>query len=84
VFVTRFIVKNTIEKRILKIRTLSILRLLLESSVGPYVSLLHVYSERSKTALVNASLAGKATDNGSLRDLKTIFGFDGDDSEEED
>jgi len=40
--------------------------------------------ERSKTALVNASLAGKATDNGSLRDLKTIFGFDGEDSEEED
>jgi len=40
--------------------------------------------ERSKTALVNASLAGKATDNGSLRDLKTIFGFDGDESEEED
>jgi hypothetical protein len=40
--------------------------------------------ERSKTALVNASLAGKATDNGSLRDLKTIFGFDGEESEEED
>jgi hypothetical protein len=39
--------------------------------------------ERSKTALVNASLAGKATDNGSLRDLKTIFGFDGNDSDED-
>jgi hypothetical protein len=43
-----------------------------------------LFAERSKTALVNASLAGKATDNGSLRDLKTIFGFDGDESEEED
>jgi hypothetical protein len=40
--------------------------------------------ERSKTALVNASLAGKSTENNSLRDLKTIFGFDADDSEDED
>lgn len=40
-----------------------------------------VFIERTKTALVNASLAGKTSNTNSVRDLKTIFGLDGDDSD---
>ena len=41
--------------------------------------------ERHKTALVNASLAGGASKDKqtSLADIKKIFGFDADDSEDE-
>ncbi|WVQ99319.1 hypothetical protein IAU59_006451 [Kwoniella sp. CBS 9459] len=60
VFVTRYIIKGTVEKRIMKI-------------------------QRSKTALVNASLAGGASKDktASLADIKKIFGLDEDDSEDE-
>ncbi|ORY34105.1 SNF2 family N-terminal domain-domain-containing protein [Naematelia encephala] len=60
VFVTRYIIKGTVEKRIIKI-------------------------QRSKTALVNASLAGGAQRDkqASLADIKKIFGLDEDDSEDE-
>ncbi|OCF60506.1 DNA repair protein RAD5 [Kwoniella mangroviensis CBS 10435] len=60
VHVTRYIIKGTVEKRIMKI-------------------------QRSKTALVNASLSGGASkDKGaSLADIKKIFGLDDDDSEDE-
>nr|XP_019046210.1 DNA repair protein RAD5 [Kwoniella bestiolae CBS 10118]OCF25140.1 DNA repair protein RAD5 [Kwoniella bestiolae CBS 10118] len=60
VYVTRYIIKETVEKRIMKI-------------------------QRSKTALVNASLSGGASkDKGaSLADIKKIFGLDEDDSEDE-
>ncbi|WWC89419.1 uncharacterized protein L201_004343 [Kwoniella dendrophila CBS 6074] len=60
VYVTRYIIKGTVEKRIMKI-------------------------QRSKTALVNASLAGGAAkDKGaSLADFKKIFGLDEDDSDDE-
>lgn len=42
-------------------------------------------SERSKTALVNASLSGGAQKDkaASLADIKKIFGLDDDDSEDE-
>lgn len=42
-------------------------------------------SERHKTALVNASLAGGAAKDKqtSLADIKKIFGLDADDSEDE-
>ncbi|WWC70296.1 uncharacterized protein I206_104246 [Kwoniella pini CBS 10737] len=60
VYVTRYIIKGTVEKRIMKI-------------------------QRSKTALVNASLSGGGSkDKGaSLADIKKIFGLDEDDSEDE-
>ncbi|KAL7425072.1 DNA helicase rad5 [Cryptotrichosporon argae] len=60
VFVTRYIIKGTVEKRILKI-------------------------QRTKTALVNASLAGgvQKDKQASLADIKKIFGLDDDDSEDE-
>ncbi|CAD6588890.1 MAG: DNA helicase rad5 [Tremellales sp. Tagirdzhanova-0007] len=60
VFVTRYIIKGTVEKRIMKI-------------------------QRSKTALVNASLSGGAQKDkqASLADIKKIFGLDQDDSEDE-
>ncbi|WWD17390.1 hypothetical protein CI109_101831 [Kwoniella shandongensis] len=60
VFVTRYIIKGTVEKRIMKI-------------------------QRSKTALVNASLAGGASKDkqASLADIKKIFGLGEDDSEDE-
>lgn len=60
VYVTRYVIKGTVEKRILKI-------------------------QRSKTALVNASLSGGGQkDKGaSLADLKKIFNIDEEDSEDE-
>ncbi|WRT66270.1 uncharacterized protein IL334_003223 [Kwoniella shivajii] len=60
VYVTRYIIKGTVEKRIMKI-------------------------QRSKTALVNASLSGGASKEkgASLADIKKIFGLDEDDSEDE-
>ena len=40
--------------------------------------------QRSKTALVNASLSGGGKDKGqTLADIKKIFGFDDADSEDE-
>jgi uncharacterized protein YgfB (UPF0149 family) len=47
---------------------------------------MQILVERSKTALVNASLAGKAGDSGgALADLKAIFGLnDDDDTDSED
>jgi len=75
VYVTRYIIKGTVEKRIMKIRMfpspLDIGGMLME--------------ERHKTALVNASLAGGASKDKqtSLADIKKIFGFDADDSEDE-
>ncbi|WVO16207.1 hypothetical protein L204_103878 [Cryptococcus depauperatus] len=60
VYVTRFIIKGTVEKRILKI-------------------------QRSKTALVNASLStGDRNKEASLADIKKIFGLDEADSEDDD
>ncbi|KIR74274.1 DNA repair protein RAD5 [Cryptococcus deuterogattii CA1014] len=59
VYVTRYIIKGTVEKRIMKI-------------------------QRSKTALVNASLSkGAKTKETTLADIKKIFGMDEEDSEEE-
>ncbi|EIW70729.1 hypothetical protein TREMEDRAFT_43337 [Tremella mesenterica DSM 1558] len=60
VYVTRYIIKGTVEKRIMKI-------------------------QRSKTALVNASLAGGAQKDKqtSLADIKKIFGLDEDNSDDE-
>ncbi|CAK9785644.1 hypothetical protein CC85DRAFT_288333 [Cutaneotrichosporon oleaginosum] len=56
VFVTRYIIKGTVEKRIMKI-------------------------QRTKTALINASLGQKQ--RASLADIKKIFGLDEADSEDE-
>lgn len=59
VYVTRYIIKGTVEKRIMKI-------------------------QRSKTALINASLSKSAkTKETTLADIKKIFGMDEEDSEEE-
>ncbi|KAL1413610.1 DNA helicase rad5 [Vanrija albida] len=59
VFVTRYIIKGTVEKRIMKI-------------------------QRTKTALINASLAGAGKDKRvGLADIKKIFGLDEEDSEDE-
>ncbi|KAK4685546.1 DNA repair protein RAD5, partial [Tremellales sp. Uapishka_1] len=60
VFVTRYIIKGTVEKRIMKI-------------------------QRSKTALVNASLSGggQRDKNAAMADIKKIFGLDEEDSEDE-
>ncbi|ORX36723.1 SNF2 family N-terminal domain-domain-containing protein [Kockovaella imperatae] len=60
VYITRYIIKGTVEKRIMKI-------------------------QRSKTALVNASLSGGAQRDKSatLADIKKIFGLDEEDSEDE-
>ena len=72
VFVTRYIIKGTVEKRIMKIRK-------------PLLFCLVLMKERHKTALVNASLAGGASKDKqtSLADIKKIFGLDADDSEDE-
>lgn len=59
VFVTRYIIKGTVEKRIMKI-------------------------QRTKTALINASLSGAGKDKRvALADIKKIFGLDEEDSEDE-
>lgn len=57
VWVTRYIIKGTVEKRILKI-------------------------QRTKTALINASLGGQKQ-RASLAEMKKIFGLDEADSEDE-
>ncbi|BEI81856.1 hypothetical protein CcaverHIS002_0210160 [Cutaneotrichosporon cavernicola] len=57
VFVTRYIIKGTVEKRIIKI-------------------------QRTKTALINASLGGQKQ-RATLSDIKKIFGLDEADSEDE-
>jgi DNA repair protein RAD5 len=75
VYVTRYIIKGTVEKRIMKIRM----------SHSPLEIGGMLMEERHKTALVNASLAGGASKDKqtSLADIKKIFGFDADDSEDE-
>lgn len=83
VFVTRFIIKKTIERRILKIREWQVAPLLFRGRC--LTCALLPLAERRKTALVNASLSGKASSDGSsLEDLRAIFGLDGEDSEEDD
>lgn len=77
VYVTRYIIKGTVEKRIMKIR--------MSSSLFTFCTMKMLMKERHKTALVNASLAGGASKDKqtSLADIKKIFGFDADDSDDE-
>jgi DNA repair protein RAD5 len=70
VYVTRYIIKGTVEKRIMKIRMFPF-----PLGIGGMLM-----AERHKTALVNASLAGGASKD---KHIKKIFGFDADDSEDE-
>lgn len=76
VYVTRYIIRGTVEKRIMKIR---------EEPSSRLCGTIANRSERSKTALVNASLSGGAQKdkNTSMADIKKIFGLDEDDSEDE-
>lgn len=89
VFVTRYIIKGTVEKRIMKIReSVWVARpciLRIGWREGRRATRSDADSERSKTALVNASLAGGAAKDkaASLADIKKIFGLDEDDSEDE-
>lgn len=78
VYVTRYIIKGTVEKRIMKIRKFN------QGNIMFAYLLIVRPAERSKTALVNASLSkGAKTKETTLADIKKIFGVDEEDSEEE-
>lgn len=76
VFVTRYIIKGTVGRSKSQFRTVQCKLTMTEKRI--------MKIQRSKTALVNASLSGGGKDKGqTLADIKKIFGLDDADSEDE-